>query len=138
MSILLGFTSTFNALAILSTASSFSRILSGIPTILSEFFLKYRSKSSKQYRSSISSLCREIFHLAASSSSLSSLSVFCTSLSMVFVANSSLSNLLKPGFHMIVQIVPIVPVVSKNVQTIRKTETIAGFHMTTSKTEDAR
>ena len=34
-------------------------------------------------------------------------------------------SLLKPGFHMIV---PIVPVVSQNFKTIGTTETIAGFH----------
>ena len=50
------------------------------PTISSEFFLEYCSKSSKpSYSSSISSL-REIFRLAASSSILSSLLVVCTSL----------------------------------------------------------
>lgn len=37
-------------------------------------------------------------------------------------------SLLKPGFHMIVRIVPIVPVVSQNFKTIGTTETIAGFH----------
>ena len=44
----------------------------------------------------------------------------------------------KPGFHMIVR---IVPVVSKNVQTVGTTETIAGFHKIVSiasKTEEAR
>ena len=48
---------------------------------------------------------------------------------------------LKPGFHMIVRIVRIVPVVSKNFDTIGTTETIAGFHMIVSipsNTEDAR
>ena len=47
----------------------------------------------------------------------------------------------KPGFHMIVRIVRIVPVVSKNFETIGTTETIAGFHTIASiasKTEDAR
>ena len=42
---------------------------------------------------------------------------------------------------MIVRIVPIVPVVSKNFDTIGTTETIAGFHMIVSiasNTEDAR
>ena len=41
-------------------------------------------------------------------------------------------RLLKPGFHMIVRIVSIVPVVPKNVQTIGTTETIADFHMIVS------
>ena len=36
--------------------------------------------------------------------------------------------LLKPGFHMIVRIVPITPVVSKYFETIRTTGAIGSFH----------
>ena len=53
----------------------------------------------------------------------------------------SYNIIVKPGFHMIVRIIPIVPVVSKNFETIGTTETIAGFHTIVSiasKTEDAR
>ena len=48
---------------------------------------------------------------------------------------------IKPGFHMIVRIIPTVPVVSKNFETIGTTEMIADFHMIvsiTSNTEDVR
>ena len=51
---------------------------------------------------------------------------------------SQCNTRLKPGFHVIVR---IVPVVSKNFETIGTTETIAGFHMIVSipsNTEDAR
>ena len=39
---------------------------------------------------------------------------------------------LNPGFHMIVQIVPIATIVSKYFETIRRTETIASFDMIVS------
>ena len=55
-----------------------------------------------------------------------------------FVKLSFLSMSGKPGFYMIVR---IVPVVSKNFEAIGKTETIADFHMIVSiasNTEDAR
>lgn len=38
----------------------------------------------------------------------------------------------KPGFHMIIQIVPIALVVSKNFATIRMTGTTGSFHMIVS------
>ena len=40
--------------------------------------------------------------------------------------------LLKPGFHMIVQIVPITPVVSKYFETIQTIGVIGSFHMIAS------
>ena len=40
--------------------------------------------------------------------------------------------MIKPGFHMIVQIVPMALVVSKNFETIRTTGTIGSFHMIVS------
>ena len=39
---------------------------------------------------------------------------------------------LKPGFHMIVPIVPIAPIVSKYFETIRTTGAIGSFHMIVS------
>ena len=48
------------------------------------------------------------------------------------ITHEDMSGFFKPGFHMIVRIVPIVPVVSKNFDTIGTTETIAGFHMIVS------
>ena len=39
---------------------------------------------------------------------------------------------LKPGFHMIVRIVPMATVVSKYLETIRRAETIASFDMIVS------
>ena len=44
----------------------------------------------------------------------------------------------KPGFHMIVRIVPIVPVVSKYFETIRTTGEIGSFHMIVSIASKAR
>ena len=44
----------------------------------------------------------------------------------------SCEDALKPGVHIIVQIVPITPVVSKNFETIRMTGTICGFHLIVS------
>ena len=46
--------------------------------------------------------------------------------------------LLKPGFHMIVRIVPITPVVSKYFETIRTTGAIDSFHMIVSIASKAR
>ena len=46
--------------------------------------------------------------------------------------------LLKPGFHMIVRIVPITPVVSKYFETIRTTGAIGSFHMIVSIASKAR
>ena len=45
---------------------------------------------------------------------------------------------LKPGFHMIVLIVPIVPDVSKYFETIRTTGAIGSFHMIVSIASKAR
>ena len=45
---------------------------------------------------------------------------------------------LKPGFHMIVRIVPIVPVVSKYFETIRTAGAIDSFHMIVSIASKAR
>ena len=45
---------------------------------------------------------------------------------------------LKPGFHMIVRIVPIAPVVSKYFETIRTTGAIGSFHMIISIASKAR
>ena len=44
----------------------------------------------------------------------------------------------KPGFYMIVQIVPIAPVVSKYFETIQTTGTIGSFHMIVSIASKAR
>ena len=40
--------------------------------------------------------------------------------------------LFKPGFHMIVRIVPIASAVSQNFETIRTTGTIGSFHVIVS------
>ena len=45
---------------------------------------------------------------------------------------------IKPGFHMIVRIVPIAPVVSKYFETIRTTGAIGSFHMIVSIVSKAR
>ena len=45
---------------------------------------------------------------------------------------------LKPGFHMMVRIIPIVPVVSKYFETIRTTGAIGSFHMIISIASKAR
>ena len=45
---------------------------------------------------------------------------------------------LKPGFHMIVRIVPIAPVVSKYFETIQTTEAIGSFPMIVSIASKAR
>ena len=44
----------------------------------------------------------------------------------------------KPGFHMIVRIVPIAPVVSKYFETIQTTGAIGSFHMIVSIASKAR
>ena len=54
------------------------------------------------------------------------------------VPSLSLSSLLKPGFHMIVRIIPIAPVVSKYFETIRTTGAIGSFHMIVSIASKAR
>ena len=46
--------------------------------------------------------------------------------------------IIKPGFHMIVQIVPMALVVSKNFETIQTTGTIGSFHMIVSIASRAR
>ena len=45
---------------------------------------------------------------------------------------SSIFRTLKPGFHMIIWIVPITPVISKYFETIRTTGAMGSFHMIVS------
>ena len=52
--------------------------------------------------------------------------------------NVILRGYLKPGFHVIVRIVPIAPVVSKYFETIRTTGAIGGFHLIVSIASKAR
>ena len=51
---------------------------------------------------------------------------------------SSIFRTLKPGFHVIIRIVPIAPVVSKYFETIQTTGAIGSFHMIVSIASKAR
>ena len=58
--------------------------------------------------------------------------------SYITLCKSDLSLCLKPGFHMIVRIVPIAPLVSRYLETIRTTGAISSLHMIVSIASKAR